>query len=545
MSESVIPKTITEDSNSWIEEAIAKNYFKYYEYDNFSNIEEVGFGNFGKVYRAKWKSSPSFLALKTFFNFNSTTIREVVNELKLQREVDFHENIIRFFGITTQNQNDNSIKYWLVMEYADSGTLQEYLKEHFHNLTWENKIILALQLAHAVLCLHDERIVHRDLHSKNVLIHQNTIKLADFGLSKRIDEAYRSRSDLFGVIPYMDPKKFNPQQYSLNKKSDIYSMGVLLWEISSGHPPFEGMSSYSLIVQISKGRREKPFPGTPTAYINLYTECWNDEPDNRPTIDQVVDKLKIIKSNQTNIDFGIVTDELVDLYEKVDDQVFEQNIFNYLNNYNMTLQEIYDWLLNNDQKDSNSIFLLGVFNYSGIGISTNKKKAFKLYQKSADLGNTFGMNNLGYCYARGICTDTDYQKAFALYQKAADLGNALGLNNLGYCYDNGIGTDIDYQKAFELYHRSADLGNVFGINNLGYCYNYGIGTDVDYQKAFELYQNAANLGYNLAQYNIALMYENGEGVVKSMNQAIIWYKKSAEQGNKNAQNKLKKKTLKK
>ncbi|CAB5358224.1 unnamed protein product [Rhizophagus irregularis] len=70
----------------------------------------------------------------------------------------------------------------------------------------------AFQLAHAVLCLHDEGIVHRDLHSKNVLIHQNVIKLADFGL------------------------------------------------------------------------RETPLPDTPTAYINLYTECWNYEPDNRPTM---------------------------------------------------------------------------------------------------------------------------------------------------------------------------------------------------------------------------------------------------------------------
>ncbi|CAB4379800.1 unnamed protein product [Rhizophagus irregularis] len=246
MSGPIIPITVTENSNNewtnWIEEAIAKDYLKYYEYIHFSNTEEIGSGVFGKV-------------------LPNITIKEVVNELKLQRDVDFHENIIRFFGITTQNQNDNSIKYWLVMEYADGGTLQDYLKKHFHNLTWDNKFNLALQLAHAILCLHDEGIVHRDLHSKNKLIHQDTIKLADFGLSKRIDEAYKSRSDLLGVVPYIDPKKFNLQQYSLNKKR----------------------------------LRETPHPDTPPNYINLYTECWNYEPDNRPTINQVVDKLKSIK----------------------------------------------------------------------------------------------------------------------------------------------------------------------------------------------------------------------------------------------------------
>jgi hypothetical protein len=95
--------------------------------------------------------------------------------------------------------------------------------------------------------------------------------LADFGLSKRIDEAYRSRSDLYGLIPYIDPKKFGFQSYSLNKKSDVYSIGVLLWEISSGQPPFKEIPSNNLIVQISQGFREIPIPDTPTAYIDLYT----------------------------------------------------------------------------------------------------------------------------------------------------------------------------------------------------------------------------------------------------------------------------------
>jgi hypothetical protein len=66
---------------NWIEEAITKNYFKYYDYKHFSNIQEIGSGVFGKVYRTNWKSSHRHLALKSIFNFNNATVKEIVNEV--------------------------------------------------------------------------------------------------------------------------------------------------------------------------------------------------------------------------------------------------------------------------------------------------------------------------------------------------------------------------------------------------------------------------------------------------------------------------------
>ncbi|GBC02728.1 hypothetical protein RclHR1_04780015 [Rhizophagus clarus] len=556
------------ESNTWvdlIEESIAKKQIKYYDYKYFNNIQEIGFGSFGKVYRANWKNSHNYFALKSFANFNIIT-KEIVNEFKLRHEVDFHENIIQFYGITTENESDNSKKYLLVMEYADSNTLRNYLSERFGKLTWNDKLNLALQLANAILYLHDKEIVHRNLHPNNILIHKNTIKLTDFELS----------SNILKMVAYVDPQIFNIKrdnndQIQVNKKNNIYSIGILLWEISSGRPPFcTNLYDDDLTKKISQGLREKPISNTPADYVKVYTDCWNNDPDNRPTIKEVVMKLNTIiseeniqlsSSKKQNIfeipknvinnplqeemsqyfnkidikemepsisldnDFDIIVNEIILLLENIEIERKRNETSNYLNDHNITLTEIYDWLLNS-QNNSNSVFLLGVFNHFGIGINVNKQMAFELYRKAANSGNVFGITSLGFCYINGIGTSFNGQRAFYLCKKAAKLGNRRGICNLGCCYENQIGTIANYNKAFELYQKAANLGNIRAINNLGGCYNAGIGTTIDVQKAFELYQKAAILGDSLAQYNLATMYNNGRGVKKDLEQALYWYKKS-------------------
>ncbi|CAB4495533.1 unnamed protein product [Rhizophagus irregularis] len=84
----------------WIEEAIDEEHIKYYEYKEFNNFQEIGTGGFGKVYRANWKNLEKCFAVKSFFSLDNIAVKEIIRELKNQREVDYHDNIIRCHGIT-------------------------------------------------------------------------------------------------------------------------------------------------------------------------------------------------------------------------------------------------------------------------------------------------------------------------------------------------------------------------------------------------------------------------------------------------------------
>ncbi|CAG8691989.1 8123_t:CDS:10 [Dentiscutata erythropus] len=251
----------------------------YYDLNQFKGLKRIGRGGFADVYYAELMNlNLKHVALKNF---------RLVEESEASRKIILKES-----------------SYALVLEFADSGTLRNYLKEN-PKLSWSDKFRLALQLAEAIMHMQLKDIVHRDLHSNNILIHKTNIKIADFGLSRCLSDASRTSTGLAGYLAYIDPHILMNSENKLqeiNKESDIYSLGVLLWEISSLRLPFEDADRSGLYIKMLNGCRETPIEGTPPQYSALYTECWHDDPKKRPTIDKVNADNKYLQRNEARND---------------------------------------------------------------------------------------------------------------------------------------------------------------------------------------------------------------------------------------------------
>ncbi|KAF0521246.1 kinase-like domain-containing protein [Gigaspora margarita] len=234
-----------------------------YDHTRFKIVELIKNEEFTRVYRAVFKNKITVI-LKSFEN-NDLTINEVINELKLYRGVDIHPNIIRFNGVTRQEGDPSIIPYMLIYEDVNGGTLRSYLHENSQHLSWNDMIKFSLQIANAVKYLHAKGIINLGLHLENIFMHNNNIKLADYGLSNRLKRQ---------AVKYQD--------LGLDKKSDIYTVGILMQEMYNNI-----LFAKNVVSPMDK-------------YIKIYKDCLCNEPNSRPEIQFIVSNLKslIVNCNQ-------------------------------------------------------------------------------------------------------------------------------------------------------------------------------------------------------------------------------------------------------
>ncbi|CAG8605643.1 23878_t:CDS:2 [Cetraspora pellucida] len=282
--------------NELFENEIMKKSIKFIPWNELKNISKLDDGHFGFIRKAYWTKTHSDVFCKGLVNLKYTNggrYDEFIHELTMHARLDLCENIVRFLGVSKDTIND---QYFLIMEYANDGSLRRFLKKFHHLLNWHQRLELAYQITKGLCYLHSEEIIHSNLlffdqHDKNIVIRDGKAKITDFGNAISINTQTNIHTDLFGMISFLAPElleqsKSNGIPYC--KKTDIYSLGMIFWELSSGHPPFENQQNYIILsINIIQGFRENMIPGTPEEYKNLYNKCWDADPDKRPDIEYV------------------------------------------------------------------------------------------------------------------------------------------------------------------------------------------------------------------------------------------------------------------
>jgi serine/threonine protein kinase len=185
----------------------------------------------------------------------------------------------------------------LVMNKMDLD-LRKYLKKKHDKLTWKERIQIADDIIYALSRIHKELAVHRDLHSGNILCSQFDQKfyIGDLGFCGPADKPLNST---YGNLPYIAPEVISGKETTF--ASDIYSIGILMWEISSGKPPFVDLErDCDLAMKIINGERPKIILGTPQEYRELMKQCWDADHTKRPRINDLKNKIKEIKNEFNN-----------------------------------------------------------------------------------------------------------------------------------------------------------------------------------------------------------------------------------------------------
>ncbi|XP_017576838.1 tyrosine-protein kinase receptor Tie-1 isoform X2 [Pygocentrus nattereri] len=269
------------------------------DWEDIKFEDVIGEGNFGQVIKAMIKKdgtkiSAAIKMLKEFASENDH--RDFAGELEVLCKLGQHPNIINLLGAC-----ENRGYLYIAIEYAPYGNLLDFLrksrvletdpafaKEHgtASTLTSQQLLQFAVDVATGMHYLSDKQFIHRDLAARNVLVGENLVaKIADFGLS-RGEEVYVKKT--MGRLPvrWMAIESLNYSVYTT--KSDVWSFGVLLWEIVSlGGTPYCGMTCAELYEKLPQGyRMEKPRNCDDEVY-ELMRQCWRDRPYERPPFSQI------------------------------------------------------------------------------------------------------------------------------------------------------------------------------------------------------------------------------------------------------------------
>lgn len=253
---------------------------------------KVGEGGFGEVFQGVWHGKK--VAVKKLTIRHSKfldNINKFINEINIISSLR-HPNVVLYMGASIDRDN-----YYMITEYLPKGSLFDYIHRDKGKITEREQITIAYEIAVALKYLHSRNIIHCDLKSSNILIDDNwKIKIGDFGLSRFFnrDNPEENRGRI-GTPHWMAPEILKGEKYE--HSADIFSFGMILWEILSLEIPYYGVNPYQVISLVADQRKIVQVPKEGHSTLRrLIEQCLEYEANRRPLLDDIVDTLERLKN---------------------------------------------------------------------------------------------------------------------------------------------------------------------------------------------------------------------------------------------------------
>ena len=254
--------------------------------DRYEILSKVGAGGMSDVYKAKDHILSRFVAIKVLkqeFSEDSSFVTKFRAEAQSAAGLE-HPNIVNIYDVGSENG-----MYYIVMEYVEGITLKTYIEKK-GQLSFKESASIAIQVARGIESAHNKNIIHRDIKPQNIIIStEGKVKVTDFGIAKATSSNTIS-SDVMGSVHYASPEQ--ARNGFVDGRSDIYSLGIVMFEMVTGRVPFDGETTVAVALQHLQeeiARPSKYAPDLPISFEKIILKCTQKTPDRRyQTIEELL-----------------------------------------------------------------------------------------------------------------------------------------------------------------------------------------------------------------------------------------------------------------